>query len=63
MMIDDGVAVVLAEPSSTAGPRGERIRRAKESLEIFERIGDTGKQGHSLNHTWSPTTREEGTRL
>ena len=46
---DDGVALVLAELSGAAIPCSEGIHRAKESLEIFERIGDTGKQGHSLN--------------
>ena len=45
----DGVAFVLAELSRAVGPHSEGIRRAKESLEIFERIGDTVKQGHSLN--------------
>ena len=43
------MAFILAELSREAGPRSERVLQAEESLEIFERIGDTGKQGHSLN--------------
>ena len=46
----DGVAFILAELSREAGPRSERVLQAEESLDIFERIGDTGKQGHSLNY-------------
>ena len=46
---DSGVALVLIELSGVNDCSSEGIGQAKESLEIFERLGDTGKQGHSLN--------------
>ena len=46
---DSGVAFILAKLSGTNMSNSQAIRQAKESLEISERIGDTGKQVHSLN--------------
>ena len=48
---DKGVALTLAELSDAnrlLGRSWEGIRQAKEALEIFERIGDTARQGNSL---------------
>ena len=57
---DNGVALVLAELSGSAGSHSEGIRQAKELLEIFERIGDKGKQGNSLNRlAWALCNDEQ----
>ena len=53
---DNGVALALAELSDTnrlLGHFGEGIHQAKEALEIFEQMGDTARQAHSLIQlTW-----------
>jgi tetratricopeptide (TPR) repeat protein len=57
---EDGVAFILAELSRAVGTGSEGIRRAKESLGIFERISDVGKQGHALNNlAWVLYANEE----